>query len=91
MAALNREDWNRACQLRIEPKRTCASDVRQAFEGATWRLIEPGGYSDGGRRNDNVTKYAIEGDGDSRVNLAVFEVRKWGYDFRVDLELTLQR
>ena len=54
-------------------------------------LLEPGGYSNGDTTTDNVTRYAIEVDGRARVKLAYFEVRKWGYDFRVDLQMTVQR
>ena len=40
---------------------------------------------------DNVNRYAIRMDGDARVELAYYEVVKWGDDFRVDLQLQVQR
>lgn len=91
MAALNARDWARACELRIEPKRDCAAQLRRDFGGGKATLLDPGEYRNGDKITDNVTRYAIEVDGTARVRLAYFEVRKWGYDFSVDLQLTVRR
>jgi hypothetical protein len=71
------------------PRPDCIARTQRDFEGATATLLEPGGYRNGDKITDNVTRYAIEMDGNARVDLAYFEVVKWGNDFRVDLQLTI--
>ena len=91
IAELGDRDWAGACRLRVDPKPDCAESTQRAFEGGTVRLLEPGAYrDDDDETTDNVTRYAIETTGGARVTFAYFEVVKWGDDFRVDLQLTIE-
>ena len=91
VAQINARDWEGACALRVEPGRDCPEQTRRSFEGGTATLLEPGEYSNGKEVTDNVNRYAIRVDGDSRVELAYYEVLKWGDDFRVDLQVEIIR
>jgi len=75
----------------VEPEPDCPEETERDFGGGTATLLEPGEYRNGEEVTDNVTRYAIRMDGDARVDLAYYEVLKWGDDFRVDLQVVIQR